>query len=128
MFFEKRNLPASKENQPRMSELSEHKSAKRSDLCTMTRVGAFLRIKCKTRPLQKVNLNYARRKVISVNYALKSSRFAALMRINNIKLELKIKRTKQVILANRQETASVSVHERAKRRRYVRGSARRRCF
>jgi len=35
------------------------------------------------------------------------------MRINNIKLELKIKRTKQVILANRQEAASVSVHERA---------------
>jgi len=35
------------------------------------------------------------------------------MRINNIKLELKTKRTKQVMLANRQEAASVSVHERA---------------
>ena len=36
-----------------------------------------------------------------------------LMRINNIKLELEIKRTKQVMLTNRQETASVSAHERA---------------
>jgi len=35
------------------------------------------------------------------------------MRINNIKLELKIKRMKQIMLANRQETASVSMHERA---------------
>jgi len=33
------------------------------------------------------------------------------MRINNIKLELRTKRTKQIILANRPETASVSVHE-----------------
>ena len=48
------------------------------------------------------------------------------MRINNIKLELKIKKTKQVKLANRQEAASVSVHERAKHWRDVRGSARRR--
>jgi len=48
-----------------------------------------------------------------VIYARINSRFAVLMRINNIKLELKIKRTKQVILANRQEAASVSVHERA---------------
>ena len=60
-----------------------------------------------------MNLNYVRRKVIFENYALKSSRFAVLMRINHIKLELKIKRTKQVIFANRQEAASVSVHERA---------------
>ena len=30
-----------------------------------------------------------------------------------LKLELKIKRTRQVLLANRQEAASVSVHERA---------------
>ena len=42
-----------------------------------------------------------------------SSWFALLMRINNIKLELKIKRTRQVILANQPEAASVSVHERA---------------
>ena len=46
-------------------------------------------------------------------YAQRSSRFAVLMRINNIKLELKIKRTKQIILVNRPEAASVSVHERA---------------
>ena len=53
-----------------------------------------------------------------------SSRFAVLMRIKNIKLKFKIKRMKQVIVANRQEAASVSVYERAQRWRYVRGSAR----
>ena len=46
-------------------------------------------------------------------YARISSRSAVLMRINNIKIGLKIKRTKQVILADRQEAASVSAHERA---------------
>jgi len=35
------------------------------------------------------------------------------MKINNIKLELKIKRKKPIILANRHEAASVSVHEHA---------------
>ena len=50
------------------------------------------------------------------------------MRINNVKLELKIKRTKQIILTNRQEAASVSAYERAKHWRHVRGSARKRCF